>query len=184
MVPISLHIKKPDQRASWYPHGVDGYYLGLELDHYRCYPVHITKTRGTIIVDTVELFPSKTAMPQTSSKDLATISNALHNTAPAALFIHIGTAQLQALRQLSEIFTAVHPRTTTQHAPPMSQASSQFRNIIPPARVSISPSQAPTYLATPRKLPCIARYPSPRASPGHAPSPRVAPIANPTNVLF
>jgi hypothetical protein len=39
--------EKPDQRASWDPHGVDGYYLGPALDHYCCYQVHITKTKGT-----------------------------------------------------------------------------------------------------------------------------------------
>jgi hypothetical protein len=27
--------EKPNQRASWDPHGVDGYYLGPALDHYR-----------------------------------------------------------------------------------------------------------------------------------------------------
>jgi hypothetical protein len=66
--------EKPDQRASWDPHGVDGYYLGPALDHYRCYQVHIAKTKGTRIVDTVEFFPSKLAMPETSSNDLASIS--------------------------------------------------------------------------------------------------------------
>jgi hypothetical protein len=55
--------EKRDQQASWDPHGVDGYYLGPALDHYRCYQVHITK-KGTRIVDTVEFLPSKTAMPQ------------------------------------------------------------------------------------------------------------------------
>jgi hypothetical protein len=49
--------KKPHQRASWDPHGVDSYYLGPALDHYRCYQVHITKTKGTQIVDTVEFSP-------------------------------------------------------------------------------------------------------------------------------
>jgi hypothetical protein len=48
--------EKTDQRASWDPHEVDSYYLGPELDHYRCYQVHITKTKGTRIVDTVEFF--------------------------------------------------------------------------------------------------------------------------------
>jgi hypothetical protein len=62
-------------------------------------------SQGTRIADTVEFFPSKTAMPHTSSKDLASIaalelSNALQNPAPAATFSHIGTSQLQALRQL------------------------------------------------------------------------------------
>jgi hypothetical protein len=64
------------------------------------------KTKGTRIVDTVQFFPSKMSMPHTSSKDLAIIaalelSNALQNSAPVAPFSHIGTAQLQALRQLS-----------------------------------------------------------------------------------
>jgi hypothetical protein len=101
--------EKSDQRASWDPHGVEGYYLGPALDHYRCYQVDTTKTKETRIVDTVEFFPSKLSMPNTSSKDLASISalefsNALQNPAPAAPFSHIGTAQLQALRQLSDIF--------------------------------------------------------------------------------
>jgi hypothetical protein len=26
-------------------HGLDGYYLGPALDHYRCYQVHITKNK-------------------------------------------------------------------------------------------------------------------------------------------
>jgi hypothetical protein len=86
--------EKPDQRASWDPHGVDGYYLGPALDHYRCYQVRVTKTKGARIVDTVEFFPSKLAMPNTSSKDLFSIaelelSNALQNPAPAAPFSHI-----------------------------------------------------------------------------------------------
>jgi hypothetical protein len=74
-------------------------------------------------------------MPQTSSKDLAIVaalelSNALQNPAPVAPFSHIGMAQLQALRQLSEIFSAALPSTTIQHAPPVSQASSQFRSTV------------------------------------------------------
>jgi hypothetical protein len=127
--------EKLDQRASWYSHGVDGYYLGPALDHYRCYQVHITKTKGTRIVDTVELFPSKLSMPNTSSKDLASItelelSNALQNPAPAAPISHIGTAQLQALRQLSDILSTELPSGTAQHAPPLRQNSSQFRSTV------------------------------------------------------
>jgi hypothetical protein len=52
--------EKPDQRASWDPHGLDGYYLGPALDHYRCYQVHIPKKKGTRIVDTVESPPRET----------------------------------------------------------------------------------------------------------------------------
>jgi hypothetical protein len=88
---------RPDQRASWDPIRVDGYYLVPTLDHYRCYQVHVTKTKGTRIVDTVEFFPSKMSMPHTSLKDLTSIaalelSNALQNPPPVAPFSHIGTA--------------------------------------------------------------------------------------------
>jgi hypothetical protein len=37
--------KKPDQRASWAPHGVDGWYIGPVLHHYRCYRVIVSDTR-------------------------------------------------------------------------------------------------------------------------------------------
>jgi hypothetical protein len=132
--------EKPDQRASWDPNLVDGYYLGPALGHYRCYHVHITKTKGTHIVDTVEFFPSKIYMPHTSSKDLASIatlelSNALQNPSPAAPFSHISTAQLQALRQLSEIFSASLPSGTAQHVTPVAQKSSQFRSTVPPGHI-------------------------------------------------
>jgi hypothetical protein len=95
--------EKPYQWTSWDPHGLDGYYLGPALDHYCCYQVHITKKKGTCIVDMVEFTPAKLAMPNTLSKDLSSIaaleiSNALQNPAPAAPSSQKGTAQLQALR--------------------------------------------------------------------------------------
>jgi hypothetical protein len=94
------------------------------------------KTKVTRIVDTVEFFSSKMSIPHTSSKDLASIadlelSNALQKPYPAAPFSHIGTAQLQALRQLSEIFSAVLKSGTAHHAPLVAQHSSQFRSTVP-----------------------------------------------------
>jgi hypothetical protein len=142
-----IEHEKPDQGAYWDPHGVDGYYLGPALDHYRCYQFHITKTKGTRIVDTVEFSPSKTAMPHTSSKDLASIaalelSNVLQEPAPVAPFIHIGTAQIQALRQLSDIFSVALPSRSSQHAPPVAQTSSQFRSTVPPIHSPEVPPRA------------------------------------------
>jgi hypothetical protein len=128
-------------------------------------------------------------MPQESSKDLAAIaalelSNALQSPSPAAPFSHIGTAQLQALRQLSKILSAALPSTTTHHAPPMSQASSQFRSTVPPAPVPLlgSPIQALPAPTMPGQSPRLARYPYQMVSPRQAPSPKVAPIVNPVHV--
>jgi hypothetical protein len=151
MEPPGTHIiahEKPDQRAFWDYHGVAGYYLGSAMDHYGYYQVHITKTRGTWIIDTVEFSPSKTAMSQTSSNGLTTIaalklSNAPMKPAPVASFGHIGTAQLHGLHQLSEFFTAALPPMEPQHSPPTSQASSQFRNTTPPAPVPVLGSLGP-----------------------------------------
>jgi hypothetical protein len=49
----------PSRRRTWAQHGQDGWYIGPSLEHYRCYTVYITKTRGDIIVETVDFFPKK-----------------------------------------------------------------------------------------------------------------------------
>jgi hypothetical protein len=179
--------EKPDHWASWDPHGVDGYYLGPTLDHYRCYQVHITKTKGTRIVGTVEFFPSKLSMPNTSSKELASIaalelSNALQNPAPAAPFSHIGTAQLQALRQLVDNFSAALPSGTAQHAPPLTQHSSQFRSTVQQGCITHTRMPMQPIPATPMMSPPLAPRRSQRVIPSQVPSPRVTPRMNPNDV--
>jgi hypothetical protein len=62
----------PSRRRTWAPYGLDGWYIGPSLQHYRCYTVYITKTRGKRIVETVELFPEKFTLPFPSSQDMAT----------------------------------------------------------------------------------------------------------------
>jgi hypothetical protein len=65
--------KKTDQRASWAPPGVDGWYIGLALDHYQCYIVHISDTISDRVVDTLEFSPAHITIPRTASKDMAKI---------------------------------------------------------------------------------------------------------------
>jgi hypothetical protein len=67
---VVIH-EKPKQRASWVVHGLDGWYFGPALDHYRCYKVYVTKTVATRITDTVECFPAQCPMPKTSSANAA-----------------------------------------------------------------------------------------------------------------
>jgi hypothetical protein len=169
------------------PHGVDGYYLGPALDHYCCYQVHITKTKGTRIVDTVEFFPSKLSMPSISSKDLASIaalelSNALQNPAPAAPFSHIGTAQIQALRQLLDIFSAALPSGTAQHAPPLTQNSSQFRSTVQQGCTTHTRMPRKPIPATPMISPPFAPRRSQRVIPSQVQSPSLTPRMNPNDV--
>jgi hypothetical protein len=112
------------------------------------------------------------------------MSNALHDPAPVALFSHIGTSQLQALHQLSEIFSAALPSTTAQHAPPVAQTSSQLRSKVPPVHNPevAPPIQHPSVPETPIQSPRLGRYPSQRVSPRQAPYQRVAPRMNPVDV--
>jgi hypothetical protein len=139
------------------------------------------------IIDTVEFFPSKLSMPNTSSKDISSIaalelSNVLQNPAPAAPFSHIGTAQLQALRQLSDIFSAALPFGTAQHAPPLTQNSSQFRSSVQEGCTTHTRMSRQPIPATPMmSLPLDPRR-SRRVIPSQVPSPRVTPILNPNDV--
>ena len=43
---VLIH-EKPDDRKSWAPHGVKGYYIGPALHHYRCYRVWAIDTEAT-----------------------------------------------------------------------------------------------------------------------------------------
>jgi hypothetical protein len=62
----------PNRRSTWAPHGQGGWYLGPALQHYRCYTVYITKTRGNRIVETVDFLPEKITLPFPTPQDLAT----------------------------------------------------------------------------------------------------------------
>ncbi len=48
---IVLH-EKPHQRATWAPHGVEGFYLGPALNYYRCYRGCVIKTQRGILITT------------------------------------------------------------------------------------------------------------------------------------
>jgi hypothetical protein len=119
-------------------------------------------------------------MSSTSSKELASIaalelSNALQNPAPAASFSQIGTAQLQALRQLSDVFSAALSSGTSQHAPPLSQKSSQFRSTV--QQGTVNPKRMPRQPIPPTPICSTSLDPrrSQRVIPIQVPAPRVTP---------
>ena len=104
----------PSRRATWAPHGVDGYYIGHAPEHYRCYKVYITKTRCERTVETVEFFLEDNPLPFLSSQDVATeaaqrLTHALMNPAPAGPFSQVGDEQQAALKKLAAIFEAALP---------------------------------------------------------------------------
>jgi hypothetical protein len=62
----------PNRRRTWAPHGQGGWYIGPALEHYRCYTVYITKTRGERVVETDDFFQETFKLPFPSTQDLAT----------------------------------------------------------------------------------------------------------------
>jgi hypothetical protein len=183
--------ENPKQRASWDPHGVDGWYLGPYPDHYHCYRVHINKTKSDKIVGTVNFFPAKVAMPRTASKYMVTIAakeltHALMHPAPAAPFSAIGGAQLEALQQLATIFDAALPRSATGSPVPSTNTNKAPSNIFQSPPHS-APARTPTPSPLPRAPPPThaptrmgpPSAPSPSVGPRLAPSPRVGPSRAP-----
>jgi hypothetical protein len=72
---IIIH-EKPQQQGSWDPHGIDGWYLGPAMEHYRCYSVYANSTHAERTSDTVEFFPQKFTVPYMSSTDILAIQAA------------------------------------------------------------------------------------------------------------
>ena len=60
----------PAQRASWSPHGVDAFYVGPALQHYRCYEVYVPKTKRTRTAETLSWHPHVVSMPAGSADEL------------------------------------------------------------------------------------------------------------------
>ena len=182
MAPLGTRVvlhETPGQRQSWAPHGIDGWYIGLAPEHYRCYTIHVPKTNGIRIGSTVEFFPTHVDMPRTSSADNAiraanALLDALQHPSPAAPFAPLGLQQIQALQHLATIF---------QSALPSSEATSPRVLKIPPDR----PSTPVRQLArrddppnVPPVPPCL-RPPTAPIVPPPAPLPRVpAPHNYPT----
>ena len=135
--------ENPENRRTWSPHGVDGWYLGSAPEHYRCHTVYVTKTRMERIARTVEFFPHDIDMPTTSSADNAAeaarmLAEALHNPAPASPFQTMGSDQMRALRQLSDLFTAAVP---TDEVPAPKEAPVRAAHLPPtPAPPTATPA--------------------------------------------
>ena len=60
---------KPDQRASWDYHGLEGFYVAPAPDHYRCLTCYLPKTKSEVIADTVKFLPRYIPIPETSLDD-------------------------------------------------------------------------------------------------------------------
>ena len=62
-------FSSPTVRTSWGPHGIDGWYVGPALEHYRCVDVYFPKTRSVCPVDTIKYIPHVINFPQATLED-------------------------------------------------------------------------------------------------------------------
>ena len=72
-IKVLIH-EKSNVRRTWAPHGIEGWYLGPAMEHYRCYRVYASKTGGERVSDTIEFFPQDIPMPGKSSTDRAIVA--------------------------------------------------------------------------------------------------------------
>jgi hypothetical protein len=153
MAPLGTRIiahETPNMRRTWAPHGQDGWYIGPALEHYRCYTVYITKTRGERVVETVDFFPEKFMLPFTSAQELATqaaaeLNHALLHPQPAGPFCKVGEEQTLALKRLADIFEGATRQKSKVVIPPTNRVENvaplRLQNTVSPPRVANTTAQ-------------------------------------------
>ena len=113
--------EKPQQRGTWDPHGVNGWYVGPALEHYRCITCYIPSTGKERIVDTVQWFPHVVPIPAASTDDylrqaVADII-ALLNTRQQHPTLAINPTTEQIVRQVAELLQRAAPHPPTIELP-------------------------------------------------------------------
>ena len=114
----------PNNRRTWGPQGVDGWYLGPAPEHYQCHRVNIPRTCAECIAKKVEFLPHNCPVPAGGST--SAVTTAARALAEALLrptltpFATLGENQFAAIQTLSRIFskfteippTALTPKTS------------------------------------------------------------------------
>ena len=186
---VLIH-EKPNNRETWAAHGVEGWYLGPALNHYRCYRVYSTDTRAERIADTLAWFPTHVKMPTAESTEAAIAAahdliHALQNPSPASALSPLTDNEHYALQQLAEIFQTrtlknnvpVPPGFTAIPAPPTEATTDS-----PPLPRVAAGETTTTYIAQ-TKNPAQRRRAQRRNTTNMTNTPTANPIPIPTPIL-
>ena len=114
----SIIYEGASECKSWYPHGVDAWYVASARKHYQCYIYHVPVTGGERITKSAKLFPKTFTVPKLSSADAATIAandliEALKNPAPAAPYQSLSNQHHTILKQWLTSSTKLHANNTS-----------------------------------------------------------------------
>ena len=106
--------------------------------HYRCHQVFTAKTKAECITDTVQFFPQKTSVPYLTNTEIAIqaatdLATALRTPILPHLFPNVGHAQLDAIRQIAELFQ--QEVATSTKAPPHNKVTKTIPHPVPLPRV-------------------------------------------------
>ncbi|GAX15903.1 hypothetical protein FisN_2Lu385 [Fistulifera solaris] len=101
---------KPQNRASWAPHGSPGWYVGHAPEHYRCYTCRTTANFAERISDTVVFFPHRTPLPEMSPHEKLTQATVALTQALQHLQLTNGTNKLPTAHDF--------PRVSSTHTQP------------------------------------------------------------------
>ena len=104
-----------DTRGSWASRGVDGWYLGPSLDHYRCDKYYIPETRAYRISGSTELFPQHCQLPDmTAHQHLRALTDELTECAHPAGNTQKGRRLLNLLQTRIELILNPPPPVDEQ----------------------------------------------------------------------
>jgi hypothetical protein len=198
--------EKPSKRATWSPHGVDGWCVGPALESCRCCTIWIAETRSLRICDTLSLLPTKVTMPLASSNDLILVGiqdilRALRNPTPSYRLDPLTGSHVDTLKILSELVTGLVPdpkpvlATKPAPVPHLRVATPSPLKVEPQLVPNTQPDQNPPIPAAPSDVesdgphlvadesaPPIPRPPPPSIVPTDpvAAPPTIAPASTPT----
>ena len=169
---VLIH-EKPDRRASWAAHGIEGWYIGPAMEHYRCHKIYVPATRKERTSDTVEFFPAYTKVPFANSAERAIIAakeltEALTTDLPPTVTNFVGTEQLRAIHQLADIFRkyaknikpTIDLQPITEHATEKEIPAGQPR-VVTPQKPPVRKSNKQPHVAQTRVAPSTAKPATP-----------------------
>jgi hypothetical protein len=129
---VVVHIT-PSQRHNMAPHGIDGWYVGPSIEHYRCHKCYIPSTFGIRDALTIDWFPSNVPFPKVSTDDY------LRQTATDMLTLLQGSA--------------THPVPSLTYGSHITNAYIQIAQILKRATAPPPPAQVPP--ATELRVPLV-----------------------------
>jgi hypothetical protein len=163
---VVIHVK-PSARGSWDTHGVEGFYIGPAMEHYRCYKVWALKTGALRVTDSLAWHPELLHMPGSSPMEallaaITDLTNALKlvaetpqlamdhqpldaiTTSLTQQFKELGAMfrmENQPVRDIQAVFQEDPPQPTTSGAPQMTVPTGANQRVIvhPPVPPGFSP---------------------------------------------